>query len=84
MSFNVRRLVSILFESCVSLSTLLMLSFNCSAQSVPVQGGAEVGGALILKHRKVKGDGVLHPCYLLSTGVTSWTSAGNSNVPCYM
>ena len=44
-------------------------------------GRAEVGGALILKHRKVKGDGVLHPCYLLNTGVTSSGSAGNLNYP---
>jgi len=44
-----------------------------------VQEGAEVAGALILKDREVKGDGVQHPCYLLSTGVTSSTGAGNSN-----
>ena len=36
-----------------------------------MQEGAEVAGALILKDREVKGDGVQHPCYLLSTGVTS-------------
>ena len=36
-----------------------------------MQEGAEVAGALILKDREVKGDGVLHPSYLLSTGVTS-------------
>ena len=34
----------------------------------------EFAGAPILKDREVKGDGVLHPCYLLST-VMSLTSA---------
>ena len=79
MSFNVPRLVSFLFESCVPSSTLLMCSLHCSALSATVQEGAEVGGALILKHRKVKGDGVLHPCYLLSTGATL-NSAQNWNM----
>ena len=44
---------------------LLLISYG------QLQERAEFAGALILKDREVKGDGMLHPCYLLSTVMSS-------------